>query len=151
MEGPTYPITLIQRHLLCPATPCDCAGGLSAKCFIKGRPSTVFRRQAVAIFQPNAMISNNASLSALVTLIGDATSVVEAHFKASAKPYVPSLEDTEEHPLDVKLYSPELRKAVQTIEGACAQLCATVVKPSHSIVTVSVITSRVLGSLTTLL
>ncbi|EAU82335.1 hypothetical protein CC1G_06645 [Coprinopsis cinerea okayama7 len=80
------------------------------------------------------MVAKDGSLSTLVSLISDATAIVEAHFKASSKPYVPSLDDTEEHPLDTQLYTPELRKAVQTIEAACAQLCATVAKPNRSVV-----------------
>lgn len=84
------------------------------------------------------MVTKDGALSSLVSLIADAAAIVEAHFKASQKPFVPSLDDTEEHPMDTQLYSPELRKAVQTIEAACAQLTATVAKPSRTIVNVSV-------------
>jgi hypothetical protein len=77
-----------------------------------------------------------SQLSALVALIASATQLVESRFKTSSKPYVPSLDDTEEHPLDSAFADPELRAAIQTIEGACAQLCATVARPSHTIVNV---------------
>ena len=45
-------------------------------------------------------IDMSTSLSALVKLISDARKVVESHFVKSSKPYVPSLDDTEPHPLD---------------------------------------------------
>lgn len=80
------------------------------------------------------MASKDGALSALVTLIADATKIVEAHYKATSKPYVPSLDDTEPHPLDSQIYPPELRQAVQTIEAACAQLAATVSKPTRAVV-----------------
>ncbi|TFK22818.1 S-adenosyl-L-methionine-dependent methyltransferase [Coprinopsis marcescibilis] len=76
--------------------------------------------------------AEGSSLLKLVSLITNATAIVEEHFKATSKPYVPSLNDTEPHPLDTKPYDSELRKAVQTIEAACAQLCATVAKPISS-------------------
>jgi hypothetical protein len=75
-------------------------------------------------------------VSALAKLISDASKVVEAHFAQSSKPYVPSLDDTEPHPIDNQLAEKELRIAIQTIEGACAQLSATVARPSHTIVNV---------------
>lgn len=79
----------------------------------------------------------HGQLTALAELITQATKVIEAAYAKTEKPYVPSLEDTEAHPLDDTIYSEELRRAVQTIEGACAQLVATVGKPSHTVVNVS--------------
>ncbi|KAJ3504648.1 hypothetical protein NLJ89_g7830 [Agrocybe chaxingu] len=81
------------------------------------------------------MVSNpiHGQISALASLISDATKIVEAHYAASSKPLVPSLGDTSEHPVDQVLDS-ELRNAIQIIEGACAQLSATVARPSHTIV-----------------
>ncbi|KAJ3504647.1 hypothetical protein NLJ89_g7832 [Agrocybe chaxingu] len=79
------------------------------------------------------MPKTDGQIAALGALISNATKVVEGHYARSAKPYVPSLEDTEEHPLDRSL-DPELREAVQIIEGACAQLCATLARPSHTVV-----------------
>ena len=75
-------------------------------------------------------------ISALAKLISDASKVVESHYTKSSKPYVPSLDDTEPHPLDEQMAAKELRTAVQIIEGACAQLSATVARPSHTIVNV---------------
>ena len=83
------------------------------------------------------MNSQPSHLSSLVALIANATKLVESRFEASSQPYVPTLDDTEEHPLDKELSDPELRAAIQTIEGACAQLCATVARPSHTVVNVS--------------
>jgi hypothetical protein len=75
-------------------------------------------------------------ITALAKLISDASKVVEANFAKSSKPYVPSLDDTEPHPIDKQLAGKELRTAIQTIEGACAQLSATVARPSHTIINV---------------
>ena len=82
------------------------------------------------------MALRSGQISALAKLISDASKVVEAHFAKSSKPYVPSLNDTEPHPIDKQLAKEELRTAVQTIEGACAQLSATVARPSHTIINV---------------
>ena len=82
------------------------------------------------------MALRGGQISALVKLISDASKVVEAHYAKSSKPYVPSLDDTESHPIDKQLAGKELRTAVQTIEGACAQLSVTVARPSHTIINV---------------
>ena len=82
------------------------------------------------------MALRRGQVSALVKLISDASKIVEGHFVKSSKPYVPSLDDTEPHPLDKQLSEKELRTAIQTIEGACAQLSATVARPSHTIINV---------------
>ena len=94
-----------------------------------------------------ALRTSSGQISALVKLISDASKVVEAHFANSSKPYVPSLDDTEPHPIDKQLAGKELRTAIQTIEGACAQLSATVARPSHSILNVRWHNFRVLFSL----
>ncbi|KAH6915508.1 O-methyltransferase-domain-containing protein [Coprinopsis sp. MPI-PUGE-AT-0042] len=74
------------------------------------------------------------SLSALASLISNATKIVEDHFLTSPEGgYVPSLDDTAEHPLDSQILPSHIRQAVQTIEAACAQLCAAVVKPQMTI------------------
>lgn len=83
------------------------------------------------------MASSNGQLSTLVTLIADATKIVEAQFKQSSKPCVPSLDDTTPHPFDTQISSMELKRAIQTIEAACAQLCATVARPNHTVLNVS--------------
>jgi hypothetical protein len=89
-----------------------------------------------------APMEQTGQLSALVDLIANATKIVDAHYQKSVKPYVPSLEDLESHPLDDEISDAELRNAIQTIEGACAQLSATVARPSHTIVNVCSATLR---------
>ncbi|KAJ3505864.1 hypothetical protein NLJ89_g7188 [Agrocybe chaxingu] len=80
-------------------------------------------------------IPANSETTMLAALIADATKIVEAHYARSSHPGVPSLNDTDEHPLDQDLNS-ELRTAIQIIEGACAQLSATVARPEHTIVNI---------------
>ena len=82
------------------------------------------------------MALRSGQISALTKLISDASKLVEAHFAKSSKPYVPSLDDTEPHPIDKQLAGKELQTAVQTIEGACAQLSASVARPSYTIINV---------------
>ena len=83
------------------------------------------------------MAPKHGEISALVTLISDASKVVEQYCAKSQIPAVPSLDDTEPHPLDNVIYDAELRNAVQIIEGACLQLSATVARPNHTIINVS--------------
>ncbi|KAF5364060.1 hypothetical protein D9756_000985 [Leucocoprinus leucothites] len=79
-------------------------------------------------------MSEQANISGLVSLIAGAAGKIESYYTANpAKPYVPPLSDTEPHPLDSKIYPLDVRKAVQTLEGACAQLCATLVRPNHTV------------------
>ncbi|PPQ70231.1 hypothetical protein CVT24_013089 [Panaeolus cyanescens] len=73
------------------------------------------------------------TISALVELIAQASKIVEAAYESAEKPWVPDLDDVEPHPLDEHVWSKELKTAVQTIEGACAQLCATIAKPSYTL------------------
>ncbi|KAF5364059.1 hypothetical protein D9756_000982 [Leucocoprinus leucothites] len=75
-----------------------------------------------------------ANISSLVSLIAGAAGKIETYYTANpAKPYVPPLSDTEPHPLDNEIYPLDVRQAVQTLEGACAQLCATLVRPNYTI------------------
>jgi hypothetical protein len=80
----------------------------------------------------------STQLSELVALISNATKVVEAEFAKSENPKIPSLDDTTTHPFDDRS-SMEMKEAVRIIEGACAQLCATVARPSHTILNVGAI------------
>ncbi|KAK0215214.1 S-adenosyl-L-methionine-dependent methyltransferase [Armillaria nabsnona] len=73
-----------------------------------------------------------SQLSQLVSLIANATKFVENTFAKTSKPDVPMLDDTAPHPLDDQVSSTEMREAIQTIEGACAQLCALVTRPNHT-------------------
>ena len=83
------------------------------------------------------MAPNHGEISALVTLITNASKTVEQYYAKSAIPVVPSLDDAGYHPLDNEIYDADLRNAIQTIEGACLQLSATVARPNHTIVNVS--------------
>ncbi|KAK0501971.1 S-adenosyl-L-methionine-dependent methyltransferase [Armillaria luteobubalina] len=73
----------------------------------------------------------SSQLSQLVSLIANATKLVEDTFAETVKPNVPSLDDTTPHPLDSQVLSLEMREAIQTIEGACTQLCALVARPNR--------------------
>ncbi|KAK0501920.1 S-adenosyl-L-methionine-dependent methyltransferase [Armillaria luteobubalina] len=73
-----------------------------------------------------------SQLSQLISLIANATKLVEDTFAEAAGPNVPSLDDTTPHPLDGQVLSLEMREAIQTIEGACAQLCALVARSNRT-------------------
>ncbi|KAJ7048491.1 S-adenosyl-L-methionine-dependent methyltransferase [Mycena amicta] len=71
-------------------------------------------------------------ISSLLSLIIDAARTLESGY-LQGQGYVPSLDDTGPHPLDAKLSTPEVKEAVQVLEGACAQLCATLARPNHTV------------------
>ncbi|KAK0234213.1 S-adenosyl-L-methionine-dependent methyltransferase [Armillaria fumosa] len=75
-----------------------------------------------------------SQLSQLVSLIADATKFVEESFAKTTEPNVPSLDDTALHPLDDQVSSLEMKEAIQTIEGACAQLCTLVARPNRTMI-----------------
>ena len=83
------------------------------------------------------MAPKHGEVSALVTLITNASKIVEQHYSDSAIPVIPSLDNTESHPLDNEVYDAGLRNAIQIIEGACIQLMATVARPNQTIMNVS--------------
>lgn len=83
------------------------------------------------------MAPSHGEISALVTLIADASKTVEQYYAKSAVPLIPSLDDTETHPLDNEIHDADLRNAIQIIEGACVQLMATVARPNQTIISVS--------------
>ena len=78
-------------------------------------------------------MAQKADIQALVALISNAAKVVEEHYARTTKPWIPDLGDLEEHPLDAGPSDNELRNAIQIIEGASAQLSATVARPSHTV------------------
>ncbi|KAF7323937.1 Methyltransf-2 domain-containing protein [Mycena kentingensis (nom. inval.)] len=73
-----------------------------------------------------------AHISSLLALINDAAKTL-ARAYVEENGHVPSLDETEPHPLDAQLSSPTMREAVQVLEGACAQLCATLARPQHTV------------------
>ena len=80
---------------------------------------------------------SQSEVAALVGLISDAARTIEAQYAKSSQPSVPSLDDTAPHPFDSQISSMKLKLAIQTLEGACAQLCATVARPNHTVTNVS--------------
>ncbi|KAG6811118.1 hypothetical protein H0H92_008918 [Tricholoma furcatifolium] len=71
-------------------------------------------------------------VSDLVALIIQAAKIIESHYSSS----IPSLNDLSSHPIDSTPSPPELRNAVQLLEGACAQLSATVARPAHVVLNI---------------
>lgn len=76
------------------------------------------------------MITNQ--ISPLLALIIQAAKTLESHYGGA-----PSLDETDQHPLDGQISSAEMKEAVQVLEGACAQLCATLARPNHTILNVN--------------
>jgi len=77
-----------------------------------------------------------SDITSLVSIITAAASQIESFYKdQSAKP-VPTLDDTDPHPLDVGSCPLEVKHSVQMLEGACAQLCTTLSRPNHTILNV---------------
>lgn len=83
------------------------------------------------------MTTKPSEISALVSIITNAANTIESYYKTSeTKPYVPSLDEIEPHPLDHTAYPPDVRHAVQTLEGACNQLSTTIARPGHTMLNV---------------
>ncbi|KAF8815777.1 S-adenosyl-L-methionine-dependent methyltransferase [Phlegmacium glaucopus] len=79
-------------------------------------------------------LNHDGQVSALISLIVNAGKALEQHFAKSAKPFIPSLDDTEPHPVDSEIFNKELRTTIQVIEAACLQLSSTAGRPSHTLV-----------------
>ncbi|KXN82185.1 Sterigmatocystin 8-O-methyltransferase [Leucoagaricus sp. SymC.cos] len=76
-------------------------------------------------------------ISSLIAIITTAATSIETYLKSNSEhAYVPSLDNTEPHPLDDAIYPLDIKHAVQCLEGACLQLCATLLRPSHTILNV---------------
>ena len=72
------------------------------------------------------------TLYALVGLISSSLNEVISAYHVAGHD-VPSLDSVEPGPFDSPQSMPfHVRKAIQIIEGACAQLCATIASPGHS-------------------
>ncbi|KAG6901385.1 hypothetical protein C0995_012649 [Termitomyces sp. Mi166 len=82
---------------------------------------------------PPTLPRADGQISDLIELIKNATNIIESHYLNSSRPSIPSLDSLISHPLDSVSSPPQLRDAVQLLEGACAQLCATLARPSHTI------------------
>ncbi|KAJ7512101.1 S-adenosyl-L-methionine-dependent methyltransferase [Mycena galericulata] len=77
--------------------------------------------------------STSSPVSALVALITNAAKTLETEYNKSPEG-VPDLNSTEPHPFDKQISSFEMIQAVQILEGACAQLSATLARPNHTAV-----------------
>ena len=88
------------------------------------------------------MIAPGGNVPALLSLVFKAAKTIEAEYAKSTQPSIPSLDDLEPHPLDTEISSAGLKQATQILEGACAQLCATVARPGHTMVNVSCFMNR---------
>jgi len=89
-----------------------------------------------SLLSTNMALNHDGQVSALISLIVNAGKALEQQFAKSTKPFVPSLDDTESHPLDSEIFDKELRTTIQVIEAACFQLSATAGRPSHTLVKV---------------
>lgn len=84
---------------------------------------------------------DNTHLTALVELITSAVQDIIQTY-ASAGHSVPTLSSTVPGPFDTPAATPpSLARAIQIVEGACTQLCASVGSPGQVLLTVCVIPS----------
>lgn len=87
---------------------------------------------------PVGMPTSADTLHALIGLISTSLNEVISAYQ-NAGHNAPSLDSVEPGPLDSPQNTPlNVTKAVHIIEGACAQLCATIAPPGHSVFNVSV-------------
>ncbi|KAG2142225.1 O-methyltransferase-domain-containing protein [Suillus bovinus] len=77
-------------------------------------------------------MANKAKLEALLTLIN--TSARDAIALYEKYGDVPAIDQAGPHPLDNAVDQVALKSAVRTLEGASAQICATLAPPSHTAV-----------------
>ena len=82
-------------------------------------------------------MANKAKLEGLLTLINtaarDAIALYEQHGGD-----VPSIDQADPHPLDDAVDPMALKRAIRTLEGACAQLCTTLAPPAHTAINVRI-------------
>ncbi|KAG2074785.1 S-adenosyl-L-methionine-dependent methyltransferase [Suillus decipiens] len=77
-------------------------------------------------------IANKAKLEALLTLIN--TSARDAIALYEQYGDLPSINQTETHPLHDAVDQIALKSAICTLEGACAQICTTLAPPAHTVI-----------------
>jgi hypothetical protein len=83
------------------------------------------------------MDPQDGNVPALVDLIVKAASTVQNIFSNSSKPHVPSLNDLSPHPFDTGISDPNLKQAIRVLQGACAQLTATVERRTITLLNLS--------------
>jgi len=77
-----------------------------------------------------------SDITSLVSIITAAASKIESFYKDRSPKPVPTLDDVDPHPLDVGICPLEVKHSVQMLEGACAQLCAVLSRPDHTMLNV---------------
>lgn len=82
------------------------------------------------------MEASFAELDNLLALITSAVSDVKEEYRRLKYPF-PSLNDLKPHPLDAQHTPPKLKKAIESIHGACAQLSTLITTPQHTLALVS--------------
>ena len=71
-------------------------------------------------------------VSQLLSLITSSARAIEAEFLASDTPVIPNLNSTDTHPLDFKSLK-SVRDQLRILDGACAQLRATLAPPIFTV------------------
>jgi hypothetical protein len=79
-------------------------------------------------------MANKAKLEALLTMINASARDAIALYEKYGD--VPAIDQMEPHPLDSEVDQVALKSAIRTLEGACAQICATLAPPAHTAVNV---------------
>lgn len=93
-------------------------------------------------------MTGNIEVQVLLELITkSATEALDEYGKYGDS--VPSVYETNTHPLDEHKMSLRLKKAIRNLEGACDQLCATLAPPLHTIVNVCIVNYKEEEILTT--
>ena len=87
------------------------------------------------------MEASFAMLDDLVAIITSAVSDVKAEF-TRLKLSIPDLADVQPHPLDSMPVPRKLKKAVEIVNGACAQLSTLLLSPQHALYLVSTLVFR---------
>jgi len=80
-------------------------------------------------------MANKAKLEALLTLVNTSARDAIALYEQNGGD-VPSMDQMESHPLDDALDQVALKTAIRTLEGAFAQLTATLAPPAHTVINV---------------
>lgn len=77
-----------------------------------------------------------SQLDALVSIISSSVEKVKSEWKLHGY-HAPSLDSVDPHPMDdANDQTLQMKQTIQTIEGACAQLVATILPPARSLLNV---------------
>ncbi|KAG7091731.1 hypothetical protein E1B28_008132 [Marasmius oreades] len=81
-------------------------------------------------------MTSNASartqIEALLSLISSSTQAAMSEYEKTGHG-IPTPNSLESHPLDNEAGALALRRAIQTLEAACEQLCSTLAQPMHTL------------------